>query len=107
MSVDRNVTPPVPGKILRQRLKAEKLGIKQDELAAALRVTRLTVNQLLNGRRAITPEMALRLEAVLGTSSRMWLKLQAEHDLFAARQKLGSELDQMTRLVSLGDGPPA
>lgn len=104
---DRTVAPPVPGSVLRQRLKAERVGIRQDQLADALKVTRLTVNQILNGRRAITPEMALRLEAVLGTSPRMWLKLQADHDLFVARQRLDGELAQMPRLVSLGDGPPA
>lgn len=107
MSVDRHVAPPAPGTILRERLEAARIGIKQDQLADALDVTRLTVNQILNGKSAITPEMALRLEAVLGTSPKMWLKLQAEYDLFAAREKLGSKLSQMPRLANLADGPPA
>lgn len=107
MPTDRVIAPPMPGEILRQRLKAENVVIRQDDLADALKVTRLTVNQILNGKSAITPEMALRLEAVLGTSPRMWLKLQAEYDLFAARQKLGDKLSQMPRLATLDDGPPA
>lgn len=97
----------MPGEILRRRLKAETVGIRQEDLADALDVTRLTVNQILNGKSAITPDMALRLEVVLGTSPLMWLKLQAEHDLFAARQKLGDRLGRMQRLASLNDGPPA
>lgn len=107
MPADRVTAPPMPGEILRRRLKAETVGIRQDDLAEALKVTRLTVNQILNGKSAITPDMALRLEAVLGTSPRMWLKLQAEYDLYAARRKLGEKLDQMPRLASLKDGPPA
>jgi len=104
---DRVIPPPMPGEILRRRLKAETVGIRQEDLADALDVTRLTVNQILNGKSAITPDMALRLEVVLGTSPLMWLKLQAEHDLFAARQKLGDRLGRMQRLASLNDGPPA
>lgn len=107
MSADRVIPPPMPGEILRRRLKAETVGIRQEDLADALDVTRLTVNQILNGKSAITPDMALRLEVVLGTSPLMWLKLQAEHDLFAARQKLGDRLGRMQRLASLNDGPPA
>lgn len=106
MPADRAILPPMPGEVLRRRLKAETVGIRQDDLADALKVTRLTVNQILNGKSAITPDMALRLEAVLGTSPHMWLKLQAEHDLFTARRKLGDKLDQMPRLASLNDGPP-
>jgi len=107
MPANRAIAPPMPGEILRRRLKAESVAIRQDELADALKVTRLTVNHILNGKSAITPDMALRLEAVLGTSPRMWLKLQAEYDLFVARRKLGDKLSEMPRLVNLDDGPPA
>jgi addiction module HigA family antidote len=105
MKVDRILPPPNPGKVLRKRLEA-KFEIAQDELADALGVSRFTVNQVLNGRRAISPDMALRLEAVLGTSPQMWLRLQADYDLFEARERLGDTLGQLPRLIDLSDEPP-
>jgi len=105
MSADRVLPPPHPGKELRKRLEGQ-LDIAQDKLADALDVSRFSVNQVLNGRRAITPDMALRLQAVLGTSPQLWLKLQAEYDLFEAQTKLADVLGRLPRLVELADGLP-
>jgi addiction module HigA family antidote len=74
--------------------------ITQQELANALSVSRFTVNQILNGRRAITPEMALRLGKVLDTSPDLWLRLQAQFDLFCARQRMAAELEALPELRS-------
>jgi addiction module HigA family antidote len=71
------------------------MDVKQDALAEALGVSRFTVNQVLNGRRGVSPEMALRLAHVLGTSAEMWLTLQARVDLFEARRKLGAEIEKL------------
>lgn len=90
-------SPPSPGDVLRKRVLRD-MDIKQDRLAEALGVSRFTVNQVLNGRRGVSPEMALRLAHVLGTSADMWLRLQAEVDLFEARRKLGEEIDALPRL---------
>src|SRR4051812_12618167 len=93
----RDFPPPAPGSILRRRV-LEGMNITQQALADALGVSRFTVNQVLNGRRGITPEMALRLGQVLDTSPELWLRLQAQFDLFCARQRLEEELKSMPQL---------
>jgi len=89
--------PPNPGEILRKRALAE-LDLTQERLAEALGVSRHTTNQLINGRRGVTPDMALRLGRVLGTSPEMWLALQTRVDLHEARRKLGDKLSQLPQL---------
>ena len=73
---ERDFPPLSPGSVLKE-LIVGRLGISQAALAKALGVSRFTVNQVLGGRRAVTPEMALRLGHVLDTSPELWLKLQA------------------------------
>ncbi|SFK37307.1 addiction module antidote protein, HigA family [Sphingomonas sp. NFR04] len=92
-----NTMPPKPGDVLRKRVLGD-MDITQDQLAEALGVSRHSVNQLLNSRRAVTPEMALRLERVLDTSADMWLNLQAQVDLHDARQKIGDDLSKLPAL---------
>lgn len=89
-----DVTPMSPGAVLRERILAN-LKVTQDQLADALGVSRLSVNQLLNGKRSVTPEMALRLAKVLGTEPELWLNLQNRFDLLTARQKLGPTLETL------------
>ena len=55
-------------------------------------MSRVTVNQLLNDRRDVTAEMALRLARVLGTTAEYWLNLQTKVDLYRARRRKGSEI---------------
>jgi addiction module HigA family antidote len=64
----------------------DRKGWTQEEAAAELGVSRYSVNQLVNGRRSITPDMALRLEKVFGVSAESWLALQAKQDLEEARE---------------------
>ncbi|HWA90500.1 MAG TPA: HigA family addiction module antitoxin [Rhizomicrobium sp.] len=73
-------------------------GITQDQLARAMAVSRLSVNQLVNGKRSITADMALRLARVLGTTEEFWFNLQRDYDLSEARRALGSKLDALTVL---------
>jgi addiction module HigA family antidote len=86
--------PPSPGEVLRRYI-VEGARITQDELAAAMGVSRLTVNQLINDKRTVTAEMALRLAHVLRTTPEFWLDLQRGIDLFAAQQALAKELEKM------------
>lgn len=69
----------------------QKYGVNQDELAEALDVSRLSVNQLYNDRRGITPDMALRLEKVFGIEASSWMAMQAENDLECARDYAGED----------------
>ncbi len=81
-----------PGNVLREEIE-RGLGISQDQLAAALSVSRLTINEIVNEKRTVTAEMALKLSKALGTDPRFWLNLQQEVDLARARAKLGSMSD--------------
>jgi addiction module HigA family antidote len=84
-------SPISPGDVLRDEMR-ERAGVTQDSLAEALGVSRFSVSQLINGRRGVTAEMALRLGQVLDTSPEFWLNLQREMDLHRARRKLGDAL---------------
>ena len=78
--------PTHPGAVLREEFLAP-LGITQTELAGRLKTTFRTVNEILNEKRNISPDMALRLARFLGTSVELWLNLQDQHDIHRARQK--------------------
>jgi addiction module HigA family antidote len=81
--MSRMHNPAHPGEVLREYLP-ENLGIA--EAAKRLGVTRQSLSALLNGRAGVSAEMALRLEAALGTSAEMWVEMQAGYDLWQARQ---------------------
>jgi addiction module HigA family antidote len=83
MSIPKNRRPVTPGQALREDY-VEPLGLKQDDLASALGVHRTTVNEVLNDKRAVTPEMALRLAHAFNTSPEYWLNLQKAVDLYDA-----------------------
>ena len=72
--------PPQPGTVVLQEC-IEPLGLTITDAAAALRVTRTTLSELVNGRRGISPEMAVRLSKVFGGSAESWLVQQAQYDL--------------------------
>ena len=72
--------PPHPGGVvLRQCI--EPLGLTITDAAAALGVTRTTLSELVNGKRGISAEMAVRLSQVFGGSAVSWLTQQAQYDL--------------------------
>jgi addiction module HigA family antidote len=72
--------PPHPGAVVLQEC-IEPLGLSVTAGAAALGVTRNTLSELVNGKRGISPEMAVRLEKVFGGSAESWLLQQAQYDL--------------------------
>lgn len=72
--------PVSPGEVLREQL--EELGMSANALAASLHVPTNRITGILNERRALTPETALRLERFFrGTTARFWLNLQTSYDL--------------------------
>src|ERR1700693_1331238 len=76
--------PPHPGGfVLRQCIKP--LGLTIKDAAAALGVTRTTLSELVNGKRGISPEMAVRLSKVFGGSAESWLTQQAQYELAQVR----------------------
>ena len=82
--------PPHPGEILREDVLPE-MGLTVTEAASQIGVSRVTLSRVLNGHAAISPDMALRLEAWLGVENggraETWLTQQLAYDLWKARQK--------------------
>lgn len=72
--------PPHPGLVVLQEC-IEPLGLTITQAAKALGVTRTTLSELVNGKRGISPEMAVRLSQVFGGSASSWVTQQAHYDL--------------------------
>jgi addiction module HigA family antidote len=77
--------PPHPGTVVFEEC-IEPLRLSITGAATALGVTRNTVSELVNGKRGISPEMAVRLETVFGGSAESWLLQQAQYDLAHVRR---------------------
>ena len=79
--------PPHPGEFITA-VYLEPHGISGRQLSAKLKVAPSTLNRILGGGSAISPEMALRLAKALGRSPESWLALQHNYDLWRARQRV-------------------
>jgi addiction module HigA family antidote len=95
MSIDnadrREARPIHPGEMLREDFLPE-YDLTVSGLAGTLGVSRQTVNELLRERRAISPEMALRLSRLFGNSPEFWLDAQRAVDLWDAAREIGTKL---------------
>jgi addiction module HigA family antidote len=84
--------PTHPGEILREDF-LKPLGLSQYALAKALGVPEVRVSAIVNGKRTVTPDTALRLARYFATSPEFWLGMQATYDLETARDRVGAEID--------------
>jgi antitoxin HigA-1 len=80
-----------PGEYLRSVFK--DAGLSANAVALALRVPANRLTEILNGRRAITADTAMRLGRYFGTSAQMWMNLQARYDLEAAEETLAERIE--------------
>ena len=80
--------PPHPGRIVRQEC-IEALGLTVTEAARALGVTRQALNNLVNLKAGISPEMAIRLSKAFGSSPEAWLGMQMAYDLAQLEKEAG------------------
>ncbi len=85
-----------PGEHLAEELKA--LGMSAAELARRLNVPTNRITEILNGRRAITGDTALRLAHFFGTSAEFWLNLQSLYDLRVAEKRAGKSIRRLPTL---------
>jgi addiction module HigA family antidote len=89
--LDNMFNPPHPGETLREDVLPE-MGLTVTEAASQIGVSRVALSRVLNGRAAISPDMALRLEAWLGVENggraETWLTQQLAYDLWKARQRV-------------------
>jgi len=84
--------PTHPGEMLLEEFLTP-MGLTQRQLSRAIHVPYQRINEIINGRRGITPSTALRLARFFGTSADLWLNLQLRWDLYFAQQSEQDDLD--------------
>ena len=82
---------PTPGAILLEEF-LKPMGLSQNALARAIRVSPRRINEIVLGKRAVTADTDLRLARYLGMSEGFFLGLQADHDLMARKREISHEL---------------
>jgi addiction module HigA family antidote len=85
------MVPVHPGRVLKRELVARE--ISANKLALALHVPSGRITSILNGKRAITPETALRLGRYFGNSAQFWMNLQTRFDLVTTERALGDRIE--------------
>ncbi len=84
--MNRMHNPPHPGELIKETMEA--LNLSARALAKALDVAPSTVQRLISGKSDISPEMAIRLSIVIGSSEQVWMGMQDAYDLWQARQSI-------------------
>jgi antitoxin HigA-1 len=84
------MNPVHPGQLLRREMQARSLSA--NALVLALRVNSGRITDILNGRRGVSPETAMRLARYFGNSPRFWLNLQTTYELDVAEAELGERI---------------
>ena len=79
-----------PGKILADEMRARALSA--NALALKLHVSTNRITEIVNGRRSISPETAIRLGHYFGTGAGLWIRLQADYDLAQVEKELGAAI---------------
>ncbi len=91
--------PVHPGRILKHELAARDMSANR--LALALRISSGRIVDLLNGKRGVSPEMALRLGRYFGNGARFWLNLQTSYELAVAEAEIGAKSLRKCSLAQL------
>lgn len=95
MATSKKLPYPIhPGEMLREEFM-RTLGLSGSALATALGVTAARINEIVQERRGITADTALRLARYFGNSAEFWLNLQQRYELECARRELGDALQQI------------
>jgi len=89
--------PTHPGEMLLEEFLSP-MGLTQRDVADGIRVPYQRVNELVNGRRGITPATALRLAKFFGTTPDLWMNLQLRWDLYHAQEAEASELERIKQV---------
>jgi addiction module HigA family antidote len=97
--IPTNRTPTHPGEMLLEEF-LNPMGITQRQLADAIHVPYQRVNNIVNGRRGITPSTALRLAKYFNTSSDFWMNIQLRWEMYYAQQEESGELKTIHPLAA-------
>jgi addiction module HigA family antidote len=96
--------PPIhPGEILLEEF-LKPMGLSQYRLAKDISVPSRRINEIVLGKRAISPDTALRLSRFFGLTERFWLNLQARYDLEVEKDLLADRLEQEVRIYEASQG---
>jgi len=96
-----NKLPPIhPGEILLEEF-LEPMGISQYRLAKDISVPPRRINEVVLGKRAITPDTALRLSLFFGLSERFWINLQSRYDIEVEKDKLENRLEKEVHIYAV------
>ncbi len=85
--------PTHPGDVLREDF-LKPLALSQYALSKAIGVPQIRVSEIVHGKRAITPDTALRLARYFATSAEFWIGMQATYDLELVRDRVGQEIEE-------------
>ncbi|HLE32994.1 MAG TPA: HigA family addiction module antitoxin [Bacteroidota bacterium] len=96
---ERKIRPTHPGAMLREDFLPD-YGLSVSTFAKAIGVSRQTVNELLRERRAVSPEMALRLSRLFGNTPEFWLNAQRAVDLWEAARAIKRKIDRINPLTA-------
>ncbi len=92
--IELNRQPTHAGEILKEEF-LEPLGMTQSHLAKALHTSFRAINELVNEKRGITTEMALKLARYFGTTPQLWLNIQNQFDIYKVSMKKQKELEEI------------
>jgi antitoxin HigA-1 len=87
--------PPHPGEILKDTVLRKDSGLSLAEFARHLGVSRVALSRVVNGRAAVSAELAIRLAAALGGSAESWLRMQVSHNLWQAQKKRRPKIEPL------------
>jgi addiction module HigA family antidote len=89
----KKIKPIHPGVILKEEF-LKPFNISQNALAKALKVAPRRVNEIVNQKRGITADTALRLSRYFGTTAEFWLNLQSKYELESTKEKIAKKIDK-------------
>ncbi|MDF1592842.1 MAG: HigA family addiction module antitoxin [Desulfobacterales bacterium] len=100
MTTQKNLDPINPGEVLREDF-LKPLCISINQLSRDLSVPPNRISEIVNGKRAITADTALRLQRYFGVEAQFWLNLQTEYDLRMMKRKIWMDIER--RIIPIKD----
>lgn len=99
MSGQERLKPVHPGEVLLEEF-IKPMNLSQNQVALAIRVPARRINEIIQGKRRITADTALRLGRYFQMSPQFWLGLQMDYDLDVAEDKLGEQLEREVMILA-------
>jgi addiction module HigA family antidote len=96
--MDKTLSPIHPGEVLLEDFM-KPLGLTQYRLAHDIGVTPIRISQIVNGKRSISVDTAMRLARYFGTSAAVWLRLQVRYDLEVAQGYLSDRINREVKIL--------